>query len=37
MAQYSASALDLATTLYFLLSHVAKFLSTNVQMPVVDF
>ena len=37
MALYSASALDRAITVYFLLFQVTRFPPTNVQKPVVDF
>jgi hypothetical protein len=37
IARYSASALDRATTFYFLLFHVTRFPPTNVQKPVIDF
>jgi hypothetical protein len=37
MARYFASALDRATTFYFLLFHVTKFSPTNVQKSVIDF
>jgi hypothetical protein len=36
IARYSASALDLATTDYFLLFQVTKFPPTNMQKPKVD-
>ena len=37
MALYSASALDLATTLCFLLFQVIMFPPRKVQYPVMDF
>ena len=37
MARNSASALDLATTIYFLLRQVKRLPPTKVQYPEVDF